>query len=220
MTYISWATAYEGATDRAYYEVLLPRILTDISLREGTRSVQIPESAAVQLSLSGRAVEEVAGEICKNAQAFHIAFIHADIGGRGVRQSLAQRSQSYCDRANELCAWPQERCVTITPNRETEAWVLADVEAVLDALGYAGSATELGLSATAAAAEALPDPKSVLENAVRLATPRRRRSAPSQIFSAVAQAQSLDRLRGAESFRLFETRVRGALASLGVMASA
>lgn len=70
MTYISWATAYEGATDRAYYEVLLPRILTDISLREGTRSVQIPESAAVQLSLSGRAVEEVAGEICKNPKLF------------------------------------------------------------------------------------------------------------------------------------------------------
>jgi len=219
VTYISWATAYEGATDRAYYEVLLPRVLTDISLREGARPVQIPEAAAVQLSLSGRAVEDVASEICKHAKAFHIAFIHADVGGRGVRQTLAQRSQSYCERANELCEWPPERCVTITPNRETEAWVLADVEAVLDALGYAGNAIELGLPETAAAAEALPDPKSVLENAVRLATPRRRRSAPSQIFSAVAQVQSLDRLRGSASFNHFEARVRGALASLGVMAA-
>lgn len=218
MTYLSWATAYEGSSDRTYFEVLIPRILADIALKDGLRPVQVPEAAAVQLAARGRAVELVAAEICRNAAAFHLAFVHADTGGRAVQRTLDQRSKTYCERAHELCEWPPARCVTVQPRHETEAWVLADADAIRVALGFAGSAAELGLPTDGLAAEALPDPKATLENAVRIATPRRRRSNATQIFAAVAQAQSLDQLRRARSFQEFEAQIRMALQTLGVLA--
>lgn len=218
MTYLAWATAYEGSSDRTYFEVLIPRILTDIALRDGLRPVQVPEAAAVQLGSRGRAVEQVAAEICRHADAFHLAFVHADTGGRAIQRTLDARSQSYCARAHDLCGWPLARCVTVRPRHETEAWVLADVDAILEALGYTGSAAELGLPTDPLAAEALPDPKATLEHAVRTATPRRRRSDATQIFAVVAQTQSLDRLRRAESFQHFESQIRVALQTLGVLA--
>jgi hypothetical protein len=102
-----------------------------------------------------------------------------------------------------------------SPGHETEAWILADPQAVIAALGYVGLPESIGLPANANEAERLSDPKIVLATAVNKVRGRRRPFDAKQIFPAIAQRQSLDMLRQATSFAEFETGLLAALIDLG-----
>lgn len=213
MTYVSWAAFYEGATDQAYFELLVPRVMEDIIMRLGTRHSTIPPAPAVRLQRG--AIESVAREACSARDAFLLVFVHADTGGRSLEAGLEGRSVRYCEAMNAVCDWPPVRCITISPRHETEAWILADPEAVTAALGYLGSPDSIGLPGDANEAERLGDPKAVLAAAVSKVRGRRRPFDAKQIFPAIAQRQSLDKLRKARSFTAFERSLRAGLADLG-----
>jgi hypothetical protein len=212
MTYVSWAIAYEGPSDGAYFEILIPRTLEEVG-RHGTRPLLIPAAPAV--TLSHRAVEKIVEEACNAREAFHVVFIHADTGGRNLEKSIEARSCAVCKAMNERCDWPLKRCVVIAPRHETEAWILADDNAITSALGYSGSAKSIGLPITAKEAEKITDPKSVLEKAVKAVRGRHRSISVGQMYAAIAQRQSFDRLRQARSFLAFETDLQNALIDLG-----
>jgi hypothetical protein len=218
MIYIAWAAFYEGGGDRTYYDVLLPRIMEEITLAEAIQQVTIATTPVVQLGRNGREVNKVAGEICSNKDQIHLFFVHADTGGRAVANRLHERSSAYCEAVQKLCAWNPARCIIVTPRHETEAWVLADPGAVVAALDYAGTPNQIGLPANGAAAEALSDPKAVLAAAASAVLGRRRRQTGSQLFTAIAQVQTMGALRECESFRTFENNLRHALANLGCLA--
>ena len=116
---------------------------------------------------------------------------------------------------HSACRWPHERCISISPCHETEAWVLADGDAVLDALGYRGSPESGGLPVNAKSAERLTNPKAVIEAAVSHVRGRRRVGDIKPIFAAIALRQSFQRLRGASSFLDFEDDLRSALVDIG-----
>lgn len=216
MTYLSWVALYEGRSDAAYFDVLLPRLMDEITLLEGLGPVTVPQAPALRLS-SGRAVPEVAEELCRNAESYHVIFIHADTGGRALEAGAEVRGPAYCREAHALCGWPTERCVLVAPRHETEAWVMADAEAVMAALGVAGGAHRHGLPTDAAAAEALVDPKGLLGGVIAGFGRRGRRRDPSAVFARIAQDQRIEALRGSRSFRDFEAGLRRALVSLGCL---
>ena len=149
----------EGPSDYSYFEVLLPRVMESTVLRLGRLPVDVPERPATRLGGRGRTVEAVAAEACSRLDAFHIVFVHADTGGRGQVATVDHRSRAYCEKMHELCELRSERCVLLRPASMTEAWALADPQAVLDTLGYRGTPSELGLRADAEQAEAHPDPR-------------------------------------------------------------
>lgn len=213
MTYVSWAALYEGDTDGAYFELLIPRVMEDIIMLRGTRHSTIPPAPAVRLRRGP--VEKVAEEACSARDAFHLVFIHADTGGRALEANLKSRSCSYCDAMHALCCFDHARCIPISPRHETEAWVLADPLAVTDALGYRGPPDSIGLPSNATDAERLSDPKTVLAAAVNRVRGRRRPFDVKQLFPAIAQRQSLGKLREANSFASFEISLLAALTSLG-----
>ncbi|MCW1987041.1 UNVERIFIED_ORG: hypothetical protein M2348_002791 [Sphingomonas sp. R1F5B] len=215
MTYLSWAAMHEGATDKAYFDIVIPLLMEDLVRTRGVRNVTVPLASAIDLGKSGRAVSEVADQLCRERAAFHIAFIHADTGGRALEANIEHRSEAYRQAAFALCGFPLERCVIIAPRHETEAWMLADREAVGAALGYNGDLGALGLPANAREAERLADPKATLDRAIR--DVRGRRSPPNvhQIIPAIAQRQRLDRLRASLSFRQFEDELARAMIGLG-----
>jgi hypothetical protein len=215
MTYLSWAVLYEGDTDAAYFDLLIPRLMDEIVMVHGTRHSNIP--AAPALRLRREAVGKVAKEACQAREAFYLVFIHADTGGRNVEPGLEKRSGAYCEAMRELCEWPPVRCITISPRHETEAWILADSQAVTSALGYIGSPDSIGLPVNAAQAERLDDPKAVLSRAVGQVRGRRRNFDVKQIFAAIAQRQSFTALRQTRSFTAFEASLLVALADLGCL---
>lgn len=219
MTYVSWAAFQEGNSDTLYFEVLLPRLMEEIVTVDGIRHSDIPAAPAIALGKRSRSVDDVAAELCEAKDVFVVAFIHADVGGRNLEGGIEARSLAYCRKAFELCEWPPSRCVTVTPRHETEAWVLADPEAVINALGYNGDPRVIGLPGDAKAAEELADPKATLEAVSRQVSGRRRKPAKvAQLYPAIAQRQSFVALRASESFRAFEARLRNCLADLGCIA--
>lgn len=115
-----------------------------------------------------------------------------------------------------MCAFPPSRCVTLTPRHMMEAWALADPDAVLRALGYRGSAADIGLPRDGREAEGLADPKATLDLAVRRVTNNRRRRGHT-LLPAIAQRQTMDALRQAPSFRDFESQLQAALRTLGTL---
>lgn len=215
MTYLSWAALYEGPSDSAYFEVLIPRVMEEMVRAYGTRNSTVPLAPAIVLAR--KSVAEVAKEACDARHAFHLVFIHADTGGRALEGNLASRSTKYCEAMHDLCEWPPARCIPIAPRHEIEAWMLADAEAVTDALGYVGSPNSIGLPAGAPQAEQLNDPKAVLAAAITQVRGRRRRVDVKQIAAAIAQRQLLTKLRRSRSFVDFEAKVHNALSDLGAV---
>lgn len=215
MRYVSWAAFYEGPSDALYLDVLLPRIIRNLITREGTQLVEVPDVPAVKLGARGRSVEKVAKEACAFREAYDVIFIHADMGGRGLALGVGDRADAYCAALKALCNWPAERCITITPRHETEAWLLADGEAVAGALGYNGDPVEVGLPIDARAAERLNDPKQVLAIAIEKIAGRRRMQRVDSLFPAIAQRQQIELLRRSASFAAFEERLRACLRTIG-----
>lgn len=215
MRYVSWATFYEGSSDALYLDVLLPRVIRDLVAREGDQLVEIPDVPAIRLGQRGRSVERVTEEAYEFRKAFDIVFVHADSGGRNLEQGIVDRADAYCEAFMERCVWTQERCITITPRHETEAWLLADGQAVTAALGYRGDPAEVGLPADARAAERLANPKLVLSAAVNQISGRWRGRRVENLFPAIANGQKLELLRGSGSFINFEERLRGCLRAHG-----
>jgi Domain of unknown function (DUF4276) len=212
MTYLSWAAMFEGSTDRTYFEVLIPRLMEAMTLAHGTRNSTIPLNPVVILPRG--ASEKVAQVACDQREAFHLVFIHADTGGRNLEAGLARRSCAICNAMTSICDWPAERCIVVAPRKETEAWLLADPQAITSALGYTGLPDTIGLPAHAKAAEALADPKVTLNDAMKQVRGRRAVNI-QQIYPAIAQLQSWDALRRSDSFRKFESDLRVALAHIG-----
>jgi hypothetical protein len=215
MRYFSWAAFYEGPSDALYLDVLLPRLIRDLVARDGTDIVEVPDVPMARFGASGRSVEKIAEEACAFRDVCDAVFIHADTGGRGLERGIAHRSDAYCIALGNCCGWPAERCITLIPRHETEAWLLADGEAVTSALGYHGRPAEVGLPSDARAAERLGDPKKTLRAAVEAITGRRRRQPIDNIFPAIAQRQQLDLLRRSQSFMQFEERLRACLRTTG-----
>ena len=213
MTYVSWAAFYEGVTDQAYFNLLIPRTMEEIILRDGVRHATVPPFPAVQFQRAS--VEKVAREVCRAIDAFHLVFIHADTGGRALETSLERRAYAYCEAIQAFCNLAPSRCITISPRHETEAWVLADPKAVLSALGYTGSPESVGLPCDAGQAEQLKSPKETLASAVKQIRGKRRPFTATQIFPAIAQRQDLTALRRSKSFASFEQNLIRALGELG-----
>ena len=213
MTYVSWAALYEGESDANYLEIIIRRLMEEIIWERQQRNSEIPEGSVVRLQR--QSIDEVAREACDARDAFHLLFIHADTGGRALEMTLEQRSLNYCKAINELCGWPPVRCIVIAPRHETEAWLLADPDAVTSALGYSGSPSSVELPEGPQQAERLTDPKAVLERAITNIRGRRRRAKASDLYASIAQRQSFAILRQSASFTKFECALLAALRDIG-----
>lgn len=213
-TYAAWAALYEGDTDAAYMNVLIPRLMEEL-VAAGTKLPIIPEAPAIRLTRGEP--DAVAQQACDNADAFYLVFVHADTGGRAQEQGIHPRSKAYCEAMQRKCEWEPKRCVVITPRHETEAWILADAVAVTETLGYRGAPATIGLPVGAGEAERLVDPKATLGQVVARIRGRRRGEDLDLVLPAIAQRQRLDELRRSKSFRDFEDRLREALDDLGCL---
>ncbi|MBY8821870.1 hypothetical protein [Sphingomonas colocasiae] len=210
--YLSWSAFYEGASDAQYFNIIIPRLLDEIIRESGRRPCDVGEFPAVEFGIGDRSFEHVAADICARKNEFHIIFVHADLGGRGQAANVAQRREQLIQIAHAMCEFDPRIAVMLSPEKEIEAWALADSAAVKAALGVNTIPGDL-MPDTPAAAERLLDPKSNLNAIIRSVV--RRRSSDRQILVRIAQEQSIDNLRRASSFRSFESCLREVLARTG-----
>lgn len=205
MRYVVPAFLSEGPTDRPFLEPILTRVLQEMLGGVEVQSFLI-------LSPNDRSIEQIKIEVCERRQEFDLLLVHTDGKGDGER---ARRERIEPIRA-VLQDAAHARCVGIVPVHETEAWALADGDALRYAFEVTHSNDEMGLPRLHEL-ETLQDPKSVLRGIQKRVRGRSRRVAKVPL-SQIAEAVSLVHLRKLAAFMVFEEELENALRclSLGV----
>lgn len=215
MTYLAWSLFAEGNTDFEYFSIILPRLINDLIQNQTIRSAEVPETPVMAFRRRPGGLAAVAEEVCRAQGAFHLLFVHGDTGGRNLERGVDDRVGRLCELVRDICGLTSERCVCVVPRHETEAWCLADQNALRRAIGLSQNYTFNGLPRRPSQVENLNDPKlvanSIMNEAVR-GTKRRARPFP---LASVANEQDLGVLRTLPSFLEMEADLKRALGGLG-----
>jgi hypothetical protein len=187
----------EGETDREYFQPLLVRALTDIVLTRGTDSVEVqesfirlPDNKKIYNNREDRIFHGVAAAI----DAVSFLFIHADGNG----DPLAASQNRIIPAQNRIRAsYPNLGTVGVVPERETEAWALADGEVVAQALGVNR------LNEKLRGVEKMIDPKAKL----RALADQYRQYDVRGVLNIIGQRTRLSELRKLRSYREFEANL-------------
>ena len=174
MRYLGLALHCEGSTDRRFLEPLIRRALLRLVAKHLSAAVDIAEQF-VDLAATNRELEHVSWRIIDTAPAVDLVFVHAD-GGNDPECVRRERFDPILDHIRDVGGDQSLTLVAVVPVRETEAWLLADPDAVRRAFGTTRSINELDLPANAQDVEHVPDPKTLLAAAYqRSVGPGRRR---------------------------------------------
>jgi Domain of unknown function (DUF4276) len=147
MRYLALALYAEGPTDYRFLSPILRRVADDLCLREAAEPVSIREEVLALDAPKGERFTDRASRILAAAKAadgaFDILFVHAD-GAGDPRRARDERVQPAIHLMTaERPGW-SDGVVAVVPVRETEAWALADGDALRAAFGTnLGSRTEL-----------------------------------------------------------------------------
>lgn len=219
MHYLSLALYAEGPADYNFLRPLLQR-LCEALCQEANQPVEFPESVLAldhpQAMHNAPRDERIAAAAREARGAWRILFVHADADGDAGR-ARAERAQPGIDRLHQEFGG-EGIGVAVIPVRETEAWAIADGDALRRASGSSASDQHMGLPPTRAI-ESESDPKAVLDQAWRIATAsrKRQRSNPAGMLSYLGETISLDRLRSLSAFQTLERDVKAALHALHII---
>ena len=147
--YLTTALLCEGREDERFLSALIERQVREFSLLDPGF-----ESGAVELQSCRTtwAAERIDGAVLEAAAAFDIVFVHNDYNERGKIDALRTRLADTLPQ--------QTRLIAVVPIRETEAWLLADP----DALPRGGSRDASPTNPRDV--ESIPDPKKPLAAAL------------------------------------------------------
>lgn len=212
MTYLVSAFSGEGPSDARFLEPLLLRLLQDC-LREAHALVEV-QTPFVLLRPRSPRVEDVIAAVQAERANIDLLFLHAD--GKGQPEEALRRHIDPIGKSLASGAAGGPRCVAVVPVHETEAWALADGDALRDVLGTNRTDEDLRLPPLAEI-ERLPDPKSVLDAICARARGRQGLSRPPAPFAALGERVGLPALRRLVAFRRTETELRAALRHLGCL---
>jgi hypothetical protein len=215
MTYLSWSLYVEGTTDSQYLGVLIPRLISYILADSDGQEAVIPEGPVLLFGIQRSTLRKVSSEACQGKEAFHLLFVHGDAGGRALALQLHHRTCALCDLTFEICEFPKERCVVAAPNREIEAWTLADPNAIRLSFGLRQGTALQEVPPNARHVEDIPDPKAIVERLMIHLAAGRRKPGRKWPYESIAQGQNLSRLLEVPSFRTFAEDLKVALRTLG-----
>jgi hypothetical protein len=218
--YLGLALYAEGPTDHQFLGAVLRRLTEDVCLH-ATADVEIGEVMPLecprQMKTRKRA-EKVQAAARAAEGAYGLLFIHAD----GAGDPLGARSQQIQPAMDLLVndpGAPKGSAVAVVPVRETEAWALADSQALRAAFGTTVSDAELGLPKRPAEVERILDPKRLLRDVHnKAAGPRAaRRTRTVSFLPAIAERVALQRLRMVPAFQALEADLATALRALNFL---
>jgi hypothetical protein len=136
--------------------------------------------------------DDVVREVTELLRYFDLVLIHHDHNERAKIEAI-----------REKCADDASRIVALVPVRETEAWMLADTDALREAAPSNDTTWVVPGDA-----EKLADPKAVLKAALG------GRRAPEQDFDRLGHTVSLERLRKLPAYRRWLDEFRTAMQHL------
>lgn len=218
MRYLGLALYAEGPTDYYFLKPLLRRLCEELCARRGEGRLEIGDILELDDPAERRdeSREERITAAASNARdAWHILFIHADGASQSIRARDDQVDPAIRRLAAELGAG--HGSVAVIPVRETEAWLLADGNALRQAFGTCRTDADLGIPINSREVERIADPKQVLDAVCAMATNRRRgrQKKASAYFEIIGELVSMAELEKVPAFKIMHDELSGALWRLG-----
>jgi hypothetical protein len=220
MQYLGLALYAEGRTDYYFLSPLLQRLCEDVCAGEALQPVEVSDVIGLDHppSVNNANREQRIVSAAGTARgAWKILFVHADGAGNPQRVRAQQVEPAL---ASLRSVFGNDGVgVAVVPIRETEAWVIADGDAIRHVFDTQRTDSELGLPSPSRAAESVADPKASLDSAFAVTEPsgRRRKQGVSPYLSALGEQVSLTRLRELDAFLALEAELKAALRQLGIM---
>lgn len=218
MHYLSLALFAEGPTDHRFLCPLLQRLCLDLCLTRCRTPVEVGEVLELHSPPALRPREIRISEAAKqSANAWRILFVHTD-GESNPTTVRAERIDPALQRLRtEL---PENRSgVGIVPVRETEAWLMADGNALRQAFGTSLSDERLGVTKPPRRVEQLTDPKLAFASAFAATSPNstRKRLGATAFLNVLGECISLAILRQIPAFQTLEAELTDVLARQGIL---
>ncbi|HEU5230856.1 MAG TPA: DUF4276 family protein, partial [Ktedonobacteraceae bacterium] len=206
MKNVAVALYAEGPTDQLFLPEVIHRTVKQNLNRSGQQSIDVKPVDPISFSKTGMKQDECILQAARRAANYNILIVHADADHRTEEKALKERfNPGYLlvQQAQEhVC-----RCVLpIVPVRMTEAWMLADPEALRAALGTSKNAQELGLPLKAKLVENDSDPKQTLKMIVGKANTHRSRQRHLEVttlYTLLGRTIDLSRLSNVPAYQRF-----------------
>lgn len=211
----------EGRTDERFLPRIIQRTAVDLLNQRGREVVDV--LAPTLLTLGGQQTRaESILAAAQEAHGYHILFVHADADDDLRERAYVERVEPGIRRVYEAQANGWNVCTDLTPIipvQATEAWLLADADALREVIGTNASNADLAIPIAPREIEGLADPKQRLIDIVRqsmAARPRRRRRLNiGEIYEPMAERLHLVQLQRLPAYRQFVDDFVGTLARLG-----
>jgi hypothetical protein len=205
----------EGTTDIRFLSKVILRTTEQIILNRSPSIISVLEPFPIEVDKTGDRVQEIR-QAASKATGYNILIIHADADDKTDEKAFKERinpgfKSVQQDENEEFC----KNLVAIVPVQMTEAWMVADKEALKEELGTQKNNQELGLTFPLKQVEKIADPKSKIQEIIRIALPARRRKLQiSSLYSPLGQQVSLDILEQLPSYLKFKKNLTNALIKL------
>ena len=206
MKNVALALYAEGSTDQLFLPEVIRRTAKQNLIQSGQQYIDVKPVDPISFSKTGMKQDECILQAARRAASYNILIIHADADYRTAERALKERfypGYSLVQQAQEAVC----RCVLpIVPVQMTEAWMLADPEALRAALGTSKKVQDLGLPLKAKLVEADSDPKHTLKMIVSKANTHRSRQRfveVNSLYTFLGRKVDLSRLRDVPAYQRF-----------------
>ena len=200
----------EGSTDGDFLPKIIERTAKNILAQHSSQSIQV----RLPYSKWNKPVDIVKRDQCilyiaRETSIYDALIIHSDGDHRGYEQTLSELFEpgkklvlEAKDKAEEICS----DLVPLIPVRMTEAWMLADPDALCTVLGKKAEARVLGIPTKAKLVEKELKPKKTLEQIIQAAYPQQSRDwkyFKLKLYKELGSEISLTRLNEVPSYHQF-----------------
>jgi len=208
----------EGITDIRFLSKVILRTTEQIILNRGLSEIDVLDPFSIEVDKNGDRVLEIRQAAAK-AAGYNILIIHADADDKTDAQAFKERinpgfQSVQSDKTEAFC----KNLVAIVPVQMTEAWMLADKQTLKEELGTQKTFSELGLTFPLKQVEKIADPKSKIQEIIRIAfkdlPARRRRVNIGSLYSPLGQQVNLGILEQLPSYLKFTENLTNALIEL------
>lgn len=212
MTALVMALYAEGHADEGFLPVIIQRTAEQVLAQRGRAVVDVLGPIILNHTIDHQFPTRVERmlEAARRASGYHALIVHADADYPTRDRALAERfipGQKEVYKISQTQELVCEYLVPIIPVQMTEAWMLADPDALREVIGVRLTAEAIGVPAHPHQVESDPDPKQTLNTAIQKAlaqrSRRRRRMDVRSVYEPLARQISLARLSGVPAYAQF-----------------
>jgi hypothetical protein len=210
----------EGPTDDRFLPVIIQRTAEQILLQHNRAEVIVLEPIIMKKHPNIAHRNESILRAALDAYGFHALIVHADADGPSRNEAFRNRFESGYTLVQACTENVCKDLIPIIPVRMIEAWMLADRDQFIKALGIKTSQQELGLHPKAKQVESYHDPKAVIASVIQQTYPDKPQHwgrIRGQLYADLAPMIRLSQLNEVPAYQQFVSNLTVTLKAINII---